>query len=659
MPLSLKNIALIVACSLLILLGTCLIYWPGLHGPFIFDDLTNIIAAPALHITHLDIASLREAALWQKSSSLGRPIAMLSFALNYYFTQFDPFYFKLTNLLLHLFNGIGLYLLTTLLLRRLQQAPGTSSMPSQHSMATRHRYWMGLAVATLWLVHPLNLTSVLYVVQRMTSLSAFFSIMGLLGYVIGREQLVAGKVRGFATIITSLMVGGGLATLSKENGVLLVLYMFVIEIGFYRFAAAEQLRRPLKGFWFAVFGLPLAAVVIILLVNPNSLLGLFSYQYRAFSLEERLLTEARALWFYLKLIAFPDIRQLGIYHDDFVISRGIFTPVSTVFALAGIFALFSLAVACFRRLPVLSFGILWFFAGHSLESTLIPLELVHEHRNYLPQYGILLMLVYYLTYPYARINKSLALRNGFLVLYLGLLSSITHARAGDWKDEWTLYSRDASNHPNSARAQGMLAIILHDNGQDTLATEYFTKAANLDPHDSMAMIRLTQHLYTVDRHVPPEILDELEHRLMSNPYSSITLWTFEPLLNNSLKDPALNLRFIHMYEHLIGRTDIALTNEWRAYACRTLGFTYRERGDLKNALRRFRTAIDLHPLPAFYLVSAEMYMRAGQPGQAKEMLEEMSGKALNLSGEEMQRLERIRDALKKNNDNRASRTESH
>ena len=277
-----RNTRLITLGYYLTVAITCLIYWPGLRGPFIFDDLSNILLVPQLQITQLDFASLSKAAFWQESSSLGRPVAMLSFALNYYFTQFDTFYFKLTNLVIHLCNGILFYWLGLRILSKLPSPSGQSALTPYYLR------WLSLAIAALWLVHPLNLTSVLYVVQRMTSLSAFFTLLGLAGYILGRELILKDRIRGFVVIFTSLLLFSLLATLSKENGVLLPLYMLVLEIWIFRFNAPSRLGNALKWYWAIVIATPIIFAVGILATKPDALLGIFSYQYRNFTLEQRL-----------------------------------------------------------------------------------------------------------------------------------------------------------------------------------------------------------------------------------------------------------------------------------------------------------------------------------------------------------------------------------
>lgn len=606
---------------------TCLIYWSGLHGPFVFDDISNIALVPAMYVTHLDFDSLWNAAFWQKSTGVGRPLAMLSFALNYYFGGFDTFYLKLTNLVIHLCNGALLYWLSLRLLKRLHPK-------SEDPFTPYHLQWVALAVTALWLVHPLNLTSVLYVVQRMTSLATLFILLGLAGYIIGREHILRGKSHGLITIIASLIVCGSLAFLSKENGVLLPLYMLVIEIIFYRFEAVAPLKKKLVMLWTAIFVVPAALFIVLLVARPSSLSALFNYQHRDFSLMDRLLTEPRALWFYLNLITIPNIREMGVYHDDFITSRGLLDPPATIQAIIGIAGLLVLAVLTVRRLPMLSFALAWFLAGHVLESTFVPLELVHEHRNYLPQYSILFGIAYYLVYPYAYLRRSLALRRSLIVLYFALFASATYARSLDWRDEWTLYNRDVVNHPESSRSHTMLGILLQDNKQYAMAEGHFRKAVELKPNDSMAIIRLAQHYYGATRAIPESVMRDLEYGLMHYPYSGITIWTYGPLLHDTLKDKKLNQRVIQLYENFILRPDFHLDDGWREVGFQTLGFTYRQRKDYQKAAYYFNKALALNPLPRYYLILAGIYKEQGNLKTARQTLSHLDDQYALLNTED-------------------------
>src|SRR5690606_22250451 len=161
-----------------------------LGGDFIFDDWSNILQNERLQVDHVSSEAIWQAALSGDSGPLKRPVSMLSFWANYYTTGLNPFFFKVTNLLIHLGNVLALFMLAGLLLRA----------PALRATAAIEPVSVALIVATIWLVHPLNLTAVLYIVQRMTSLSATFVILALVCYVVGRHRLLEGK-KGFPLII--------------------------------------------------------------------------------------------------------------------------------------------------------------------------------------------------------------------------------------------------------------------------------------------------------------------------------------------------------------------------------------------------------------------------------------------------------------------------
>ena len=169
-------------CWLAFLLATVLLYFPGLRGSYAFDDFPNIVDNTALHVDTLD-ASAWTAAIWASpASDLQRPLASLSFALNFYFTGLDPLPMKVTNLAIHLLNGC---LLFVLLLRIIRMLP---SSRLEHAANGRRGDWLALLVAGIWLLHPINLTAVLFVVQRMESLAQTFVLLGLLLYLEARAR---------------------------------------------------------------------------------------------------------------------------------------------------------------------------------------------------------------------------------------------------------------------------------------------------------------------------------------------------------------------------------------------------------------------------------------------------------------------------------------
>ena len=153
-----------------------LAYLPGLRGPFVFDDYPNIVNNPTVAVTTLTAQNLYTAASSNTSGPLGRPLAALSFALDHYRAGgFYPLAFKLTNLAIHLLNVLLVYALVGRVARRLGAGEGSAAV--------------ALFTALLWGLHPLQLTSVLYVVQRMTSLSALWVLAGGWLWLVGRQRL--------------------------------------------------------------------------------------------------------------------------------------------------------------------------------------------------------------------------------------------------------------------------------------------------------------------------------------------------------------------------------------------------------------------------------------------------------------------------------------
>lgn len=491
-----------------------LAYQPGLFGTFIFDDYANILGNPLLKIADLDPASLQKAVMSGRSGPLARPISMGSFALNYYTTGSDPYFFKLTNLVIHLLNGLGLYFLTRLLL-------GFYRRHIQALLPECNIRWISFAVAAAWLLHPLNLTSVLYIVQRMTSLSACFSIWGLALFVWGRSRMVDGH-GGAIAVLASLVLFFPLAVLSKESGALLPAFMFVLELTIFRFAAVDRSAGIFLRIFYAVsVGIPLLLLSGYTLMHPEWFTG--SYASREFTLAERLMTEARALWFYIDLIMLPRIAEMGLYHDDFALSHGLFQPLTTLWAILGLVVLLGAVVLMRKRAPLLAFGILFFLAGHLMESSVIPLEIMHEHRNYLPMYGLLLVFFYYLLYP-LRLQSMLRLRSGTAVLLVALFAVNTHARAIQWANPVDLGQSEAIHHPQSSRANFEAATIFAtitvndaalESQYQALARYYYKRALATDSNDTGGAFGLmfmdAQEGKALDRQNFDELVRRLAH----------------------------------------------------------------------------------------------------------------------------------------------------
>ena len=359
-------------CLCLLLLLTVCLYAIGLDSDFLLDDTSNLsgLAEVEQHGFFYYIFS-------GTAGPSGRPLSLLTFALQYPAWPDNPAAFKAVNLALHCLNGILVWLISARLIALLEPDRG------------RRRLFVCFTTA-LWLLHPLQLSTVLYVVQRMTLLSALFTLAGLWAYLCCRDAVIQRPgPRAYLKCMAPVALCLVLAILAKENGILLLLYIIVIEKTLYASRGAG-----LKSGLLLVLALPLLALLVYLLADLDGLIA--GYHNRPFTLAERLLTQPSVLLVYLKNILLPVHGAFGLYHDDFPVSAGLLAPPYTLPATAGLFLLFLAGLRYRKSAPVFGFAVLWFLAGHVLEASFVNLELYFEHRNYLPLLGILFGLNYLL-----------------------------------------------------------------------------------------------------------------------------------------------------------------------------------------------------------------------------------------------------------------------
>lgn len=350
----------------IVLLLAWFCYQPALSGDFQLDDAANL--AGLEHVE--DAATLLEFMLAGTSGPTGRPLAMLSFAV-----QADAWGeaarpFLVANILIHLLNAILLAAFLYHLSRAQRVGRDQSAL-------------VATLAAGIWVLMPLLATGSLLVVQRMTTLSATFALLGLLAYLLARSRIEQAPGRSLLWMSASLVLATGLAVLAKETGLLLPVYVLVLE--------ATVLRRPgsvAAGRWRAwqgvILGVPAAVVVAYLAWRANY--PDWTVARHGFTAWERLLSELPLLWQYLQKALFGLPSALGVYQVPPDIRHSLFEP--TVFLSAvGWIAAAGAAIAWRRRWPVFALAVLWYLAGHVMESSVLSLELYFEHRNYLPIVG--------------------------------------------------------------------------------------------------------------------------------------------------------------------------------------------------------------------------------------------------------------------------------
>lgn len=433
---------------ILVLGITFYIYSPGLLGNYVFDDAANILENNKLQINSITLESLISASGSGGAGPLGRPISMLSFALNYYFKGLNPYYFKLTNLFIHLINGFLVFIIGYKLFQRLSI--------QYNNISLQIAPYLACLVSLIWLIHPLNLTSVLYVVQRMTSLCALFGLLALTIYCVWRTRTITGLNTIFALcgITLSLLA----SILSKESGILFIPLIYWVELIVFQ-ARNLQLQpiyiKKIKLIHMLWGGVIAAGLIFLYLVPPY--LNPANFARRDFSLLERLLTESRVIFYYLKMTFYPLLSDLSLYHDDFAISKSITQPITTLYSLVGLFGITLTCIALVKKHPMLLFAWGWYVISQLLESTFISLELIHEHRNYFGIIGFIFTAVYYV----AQINnkKIQPFLYGLGVLYILNLAWTTWQRSEIWSNLVDHAVYEATMHPRSDRANYQLARI--------------------------------------------------------------------------------------------------------------------------------------------------------------------------------------------------------
>lgn len=482
------------------------LYHSGLQGSFFFDDVPNLLTNASIRIDGFSPESLSAALSSNRSGPLGRPLAALSFAFNYYFSGLAPFAFKATNLVIHLLSAGLIFALS----KRLFSSVATTSKETSAFMPA-------LALAAIWLLHPIQLLPVLHVVQRMTSLSALFLLAALILHIDGRER------QSTARLLLAWTLFWPLSLLSKESGALFPLFALAWEV-IVRRANRGGLDRFARIFSI-VCCLVLAAGIAYALTPLGGWLW-DGYKLRSFSLAERLLTEGRVLWLYIGLILFPRLESLALYHDDITLSTGLLTPWTTLPAILGLVGLVALAWKTRSRFPLIVFGIAWFLIGHALESTALPLEIAHEHRNYLPLLGALLPFAWLLSRFLETTGTRKTLGISLTLAALAYCTLVTGLRADQFGEEVRRTQIEAQHHRKSARAQfeaGRTLASLPEAASQTSPTYSFARAhleiaAELDTTAKMPWLALIHLNCKARQPLEKRWIDELERRLAKTPF---------------------------------------------------------------------------------------------------------------------------------------------
>ena len=514
---------------ILILVLTFVVYLPGLDGGFIYDDFPNIVSNNSINTDSFSIDDLGNVITSGGSGPLKRPVSMLTFYLNNLIAGNSPYYYKLVNLIIHLFNGTLLYVFCGLLLQannrkiKKQLDPGTIRKIS-------------IILSSVWLLHPINLSSVLYIVQRMNELSAMFALLAMITYLktrmsaAGSRGLFFIKIIAFAVLIL-------FAACSKENGVLIIAAAFLMEILFFGFDDEDSRKIKILHLFYVLFlYVPISIFIYLCIFSP----GVFFDSYRKFdfNMYTRLITESRVIFLYVSLMLVPVANRFSLYRDDIMVSGSLIDPVTTLISIFAICLFIYYAFTQRKKQPLISFCILFFLTGHSLESSVFPLTLVFEYRNYLPSTGVYLLCIYLLSVAELQLAVRRFVTTTFLIFTVNCAFN-TGVRAIEWGDQENFIFYELYNNPRSAvinyEVGRRFAVAMDDRSvlnkeMFDNAEYYFRRSKELDPDNISALIALIVLESSHSRVVGNEAYSQLGKYLEQGNLSIMEILAFIGLL---------------------------------------------------------------------------------------------------------------------------------
>ncbi len=450
-----------------IIVVSFLVYLLGLNGDFLFDDYPNLEPLG----TYGTIDS------WDKvinfinngfAGPTGRPISLASFLLNDNTWPSIPYSFKYTNSMIHLLNGILLCWATLLLLRN-------------YNYKEQQAVWIALIASAIWLLHPYFVSTTLYVVQRMAQLATLFTLIGIVGYLKARFLLTYKPLQAYLYMAISIGLCTILATYSKENGALLPLLILVIE-----FCNPIKRDKPIWQWRVVCLWLPSLAVLYLIFRELNFSENI--WPNRNFNQVERLYSEARIVSEYLYHLFIPQIEGRGLYQDGYLISKSLLHPITTLTSIVFLTGLLFSAFIYKNKYPLFSVAILFFFAAHMMESTVLGLELYFEHRNYLATLFLFLPIAAALYFLKEKINPKLVYL--IIAVIFSILSFFTYERAKLWGNTNALLLYWAKNTPNSPRAQSTIARKLTEQGYILESNQHLEQTLKRMPNSALLNMQL-------------------------------------------------------------------------------------------------------------------------------------------------------------------------
>lgn len=448
------------------------IYANSFQGAFQFDDKINIVENKNIFLESLDWTQIKGTFYGVDGRHINRPLAFLTFGLNFYIHKLDVFGYHVINFAIHYLAAVFLFLFIfrTLNLPKLRQDYGHIS------------YSIALLSAIFWAASPVQVTAVTYIVQRMASMAGLFYILSMFFYLKGRTADKPWRsilYWGLCIVFALMSIG------SKENAVLLPISIWLYDLLLIQGVTRENLIKNVKILAPLVF---VFAVVGFWYVDIEHYLSGDAYAHRPFTLAERLLTEPRVVIFYISLLLYPVSSRLTLIHD-IPLSTSLFSPWDTLPAIALIVFLIAVAAYLSKRKPFLAFCVFFFFLNHVIESTFIALELIYEHRNYIPSMFFFAPLAIFMLYVVDYFSYKKAIQWGIAALLVFLLAAQGHTvylRNALFAHPILLWTDNLAKTPTLSRVYNNLGAAYWNQGFHDKAYELYLKAETLNRQTNLS-----------------------------------------------------------------------------------------------------------------------------------------------------------------------------
>ncbi len=537
----------------LLLTGLILLaYQEAPLNDFHFDDELNITRHSPVRMDSLSLENLKLAAT--QGFMPTRPLPNVSFAIDWWRSQGQAASFQWTNICLHIFTAMCLTGFIGIVLSRTTGHEKTLTV------------MLAFAAAALWALHPIQVQAVTYIVQRMTIMATLFSLLSMSAFVLALEAPAGLKRYLYAGLC---LISGLAAALSKENAWILPGLWLLAYFGICRH------NKPLcRSTWdYVLLSLPvlgLAWLVLDLSLFHGPLADYLSpaYEQRAFSMAERLYTQPRVILFHASQILYPLPSRFSLEHD-FSLSTGLLSPASTLWAILAILIWCGTGLKCLfnQAQRVIGFWILWVPVTLFIESSVVALEMVFEHRFYLPLVGLAGLIAH-------GSAKLLGNRPGgkipviaAFVLLSATLGYLTCLRLPVWQTNTSLYEQALRTAPGSSRVWANLGMFYYKDGEPLKAEAHLRQALELDENNADALEHLA--VMKMDRNelssayellnralnihgkdVPPSLLNHLgELSLKMNDYLRAEYY-FSQAQRNQPRNPVYLWNLAITYEHL-------------------------------------------------------------------------------------------------------------